>query len=245
VNTEFETFQYTKDDWATDTYWNDHYAMINQANQELYIADSLKVTDEASLRNIGEALFFRAFSYFELVKAYGEVPLLNFYSTDAKANVKPKSPVALIYQQIDSDLNVAATYLPVNWVDINNNNKYPGRLTKGAALSLHAQTYLFRSDWGNVSSLCSQVIALSEYELMPKFVDIWEDGLDGAGKNNKESIFRNAVLGRPKWNILLWRSVGHLSKCETGRSKPGLESGLGLEYTYPGFANRLGFHGST
>src|SRR5258706_12574838 len=42
VNTEFETFQYTKDDWATDTYWNDHYAMINQANQELYVADSIK-----------------------------------------------------------------------------------------------------------------------------------------------------------------------------------------------------------
>jgi len=189
VNTEFETFQYTKDDWATDTYWNDHYAMINQANQELFIADSLNVTDEASLRNIGEALFFRAYAYFDLVKAYGEVPLLNFYSTDAKANVKPKSPVALIYQQIDSDLNVAVTYLPINWVDVTNNNKYPGRLTKGAALSLHAQTYLFRSDWGNVSALCAQVIALGEYELMPKFVDIWEDGLDGSGKNNKESIF--------------------------------------------------------
>src|ERR1700733_6375860 len=36
INTEFETFQYTKDDWGTDTYWNDHYSMINAANQELY-----------------------------------------------------------------------------------------------------------------------------------------------------------------------------------------------------------------
>ncbi|HEY4936397.1 MAG TPA: hypothetical protein VII44_07445, partial [Puia sp.] len=47
INTEFETFQYTKNDWGTNTYWNDHYTMINQANQELYIADSLQVTDEA------------------------------------------------------------------------------------------------------------------------------------------------------------------------------------------------------
>src|SRR5512143_1690045 len=62
INAEFETFQYTKDDWATDTYWNDHYYMINQANKELYTADSLKVTDEASLRNVGEACFFRAYS---------------------------------------------------------------------------------------------------------------------------------------------------------------------------------------
>src|ERR1041385_6853230 len=80
INAEFETFKYTKDDWATDTYWNDHFTMISQANQELHLADSLKVKDAASLRNIGEACFFRAYSYFELVKAYGDVPLLNFYS---------------------------------------------------------------------------------------------------------------------------------------------------------------------
>jgi len=189
VNTEFETFQYTKDDWATDTYWNDHYAMINQANQELYIADSLKVTDEASLRNIGEACFFRAYSYFELVKAYGPVPLLNFYSTNAKDNIKPKSPVPAIYALIDSDLNVAANYLPVNWIDITNNNKYPGRLTKGAAMAMHAQTHLFRSDWAQVVSYCTQVIALNQYSLEPNFPDIWKDGLNGAGKNGIESIF--------------------------------------------------------
>ena len=35
INTEFETFQYTKDDWATNTYWSDHYFMINLANKEL------------------------------------------------------------------------------------------------------------------------------------------------------------------------------------------------------------------
>src|SRR6476661_7069735 len=72
INAEFETFLYTKDDWATNTYWNDHYYMINLANKELYFADSLKVTDAASLRNVGEACFFRAYSFFELVKNYGE-----------------------------------------------------------------------------------------------------------------------------------------------------------------------------
>src|SRR5437762_9520381 len=60
INTEFETFQYTKDDWATNTYWDDHFYMINKANQLLFYADSLKPTDAASLRNIGEAHFFRS-----------------------------------------------------------------------------------------------------------------------------------------------------------------------------------------
>ncbi|MFI5188516.1 MAG: RagB/SusD family nutrient uptake outer membrane protein, partial [Chitinophagales bacterium] len=134
INAEFETFQYTKDDWATDTYWNDHFYMINQANKELFTADSLKVTDDASLRNVGEACFFRAYSYFELVKAYGDVPLINFYYTNAAQGVKPKSPAATIYALIDSDLNVASQYLPLNWNSPGTTvSQYPGRLTSGAA----------------------------------------------------------------------------------------------------------------
>src|SRR3954447_15355417 len=108
INAEFETFQYTKDDWATNTYWNDHYYMINKANAEIAIADSQHVTDEASLRNLGEALFFRAYSFFDLVKAYGEVPLINFYYTNAAEGVRPKAPVDSIYMQIDSDLSRAS-----------------------------------------------------------------------------------------------------------------------------------------
>jgi starch-binding outer membrane protein, SusD/RagB family len=197
INTEFETFQYTKNDWATDTYWNDHYYMINLANQELHIADSLKVTDAPSLRNIGEAHFFRAYAYFDLVKAYGDIPLLNFYSTNAKDNIKPKSPAAAIYQLIDSDLTVAATNLPVNWIDITGNNKYPGRLTTGAAKTLWAQTFLFRSNWTQVVSLCKQVIALGQYSLLPNFIDVWKDGVGGVGKNSLESIFEmQANLGQ-------------------------------------------------
>ncbi len=188
INAEFETFQYTKDDWATDTYWNDHYYMINQANKELYTADSLKVTDEASLRNVGEACFFRAYSYFELVKAYGDIPKINYYYTNAAQGVQPKSPAADIYALIDSDLNVASQYLPLNW-EIAGNNIYPGRLTSGAAKTLWAQTYLQRQNWTQVVALCNQVIASGQYALTSNFVDIWKDGLNGAGKNGPESIF--------------------------------------------------------
>jgi hypothetical protein len=188
INAEFETFQYTKDDWATDTYWNDHYYMINLANRELHDADSLKLTDPSSLRNVGEACFFRAYSYFELVKAYGDIPLINYYYTRSTDGIRPKSPAATIYALIDSDLNVASTYLPLNW-DLNGNNTFPGRLTTGAAKSLWAQTYLFRQNWGKVISLCNQVIASGQYSLLPDFKDIWQDGLNGTGKNSSESIF--------------------------------------------------------
>ena len=193
INAEFETFQYTKDDWATNTYWNDHYYMINQANKELHTADSLQVTDEASLRNIGEACFFRAYSYFELVKAYGEIPLINFYYTDATQGVRPKSPVNDIYALIDSDLNVASQNLPVNW-EVAGTNLYPGRLTSGAAKTLWAQTYLFRQNWAHVVELCNDVITSGQYSLTKNFVDVWKDGLNGVGKNGPESIFEEQSL---------------------------------------------------
>ncbi|MEP6466666.1 MAG: RagB/SusD family nutrient uptake outer membrane protein [Parafilimonas sp.] len=194
INAEFETFQYTKNDWATDTYWNDHFSMVNLANKELYSADSLKVSDEASLRNVGEAHFFRAYAFFELVKAYGEVPLINFYYTNAADGIKPKAAVADIYAQIDNDLDTAALYLPLNWNDASGSNAYPGRLTSGAAKSLWAQTYLFRQQWDKVKSLCNDVITSGQYSLTTNFYDIWKDGLNGAGENGPESIFEMQSL---------------------------------------------------
>ena len=193
INAEFETFQYTKDDWATNTYWNDHFYMINLANKELHDADSLKLTDEASQRNIGEACFFRAYAYFELVKAYGDVPLINFYYTKATEGIRPKSPAAMIYQLIDSDLVVASGKLPVTW-KANGADTYPGRLTSGAAKSLWAQTYLFRSNWAQVTALTKQVMASNQYALLPHFKDVFADGLNGAGKNSLESIFEMQAL---------------------------------------------------
>ena len=196
INAEFETFQYTKNDWATNSYWSDHYSMISKCNLLLYTADSLKLTDAASLRNVGEACFFRALSYFDLVKAYGPVPKINYYYTTVNGGIQPKSPVTDIYTLIDSDLNVATNYLPINW-NVGSKSEYPGRLTKGAAQTLWAQTHLFRGDWGNVISLCNSVMTSGQYSLDPSFIDIWKDGVNGAGKNGPESIYETQCYVGP------------------------------------------------
>lgn len=183
VVTEFDTYAYSKDDWAPNAYWNEHYTMINATNDAIYLADSLAPTDAASLRNIGEICFFRAYAYFELVKTYGEVPLINFPVRKASDAVVPKSPVATLYAFIDSNLQVAAQNLPLSISEYGGD--YPGRLTKGAANTLWAQTYLFRGTWAQVAALCNQVITSGQYSLMTEFSDIWKD----AGENGPESIF--------------------------------------------------------
>ena len=189
---EFETYQYSKDDWAPNTYWNDHYSMINAANNAIYTAQSaVAALDEPSLRNVGEACFFRAYAYWDLVKAYGEVPLINAPIIKPTDGIKPKSSVDSLYTFIDSNLRIAAQYLPLNASEFGTG--YTGRLTKGAAKTLWAETFLFRKNWDSVISLCNQVISSGQYGLMPNFSDIWRDGLSGAGKNNLESIFEMQV----------------------------------------------------
>lgn len=209
INTEFETFQYTKDDWAPNSYWGDHFFMINTANNAIYTAQTSNLTDEASLRNVGEACFFMAYAYFNLVKTYGEVPLINFPILKPEDAIQPKSSVDRLYEFIDSNLQVAVQYLPLT--NLEYGSAYEGRLTKGAANTLWAQTYLFRSDWAKVIALCTEVINSGQYSLLPEFSDIWREGLQGAGKNSAESIFemnadvgQNAVSNSAVYNGTAW-----------------------------------------
>jgi hypothetical protein len=191
VVTEFDTYQYTKDDWAPNTYWNDHFTMINLANEAIYTADSLKLTDPASKRNVAEACFFRAYSYFELVKTYGDVPLINFVIRKPTDAIVPKTSSDRIYEYIDSNLQAAVQFLPVEASVYGDG--YPGRLTRGAANTLWAQTYLFRQNWARVVALCNEVIGSNQYHLMPNFSDIWRN----SGENGPESIFEMQAFVGP------------------------------------------------
>ena len=180
----FDRYAYVKDLWATNQYWDDHYSLINLANTAIQTADSLKLSDPSSLINVAEARFLRAYSYFDLVRTFGEVPMIDFRIYNAiQANIA-KSTVSEIYKLIDDDLVFAAQHLPPNWVS-GVDNKYPGRLTSGAAKTLQAKAYLFRSSWGQAMGLCQQVITSQQYSLFSSYYGIFKD----AGENCSESIF--------------------------------------------------------
>jgi starch-binding outer membrane protein, SusD/RagB family len=236
IITEFETFQYTKDDWAPNSYWNDHYYMINIANNAIADAAELKLEDPGSLRNIAEAKFFRAYCYFDLVKNFGEVPVLTGRIVNPIDGIKPKSTVAEVYAQIDADLTYAAQNLPLD--DIEYGNGYKGRLTKGAANTMWAQTYLFRQNWGQVKALCNQVIASGKYSLAPTFPDVWKDGKDGDpgfGKNGPESIWEmQAFEGKNAVSDAAVDQWSYWSQCQSVRQGgAGPEWNLGWGWNTP------------
>lgn len=176
----YDQFQYVKDHWSSNTYWDQHYVLIGQANTALQLADSLKLTDAASLVNIAEAKFFRAFAYFDLVRAFGQVPKIDFRVYNPSDAKKPKATVAELYALIDADLTYAEANLPANWAA-----KFIGRLTNGAAKSLHAKTMLYRQNWSGALSLCQQVINSGKYALQSDYSKIFTD----AGENSSESVW--------------------------------------------------------
>jgi hypothetical protein len=95
------------------------------------------------------------------------------------ANV-PKTTAEKIYEQIDKDLTTAEDCLPLRW-----NSDYTGRVTWGAARSLHARTYMMRNDWDNMYTASTEVINSGIYNLNTPVDKVFTV----EGENCGESIF--------------------------------------------------------
>jgi hypothetical protein len=116
-----------------------NYGRIRTINQFLVDVNAGKLDLPIKRRFTAQALFWRAFRYFELVKIYGGVPLvltpLPVVGDAAKqAALLPRASTSATFAQITADLDTAIKYLPVKW----STTDY-GRVTKGAA-----QAYLGR-----------------------------------------------------------------------------------------------------
>ncbi len=174
----WDDFEYTASNGILGTYWNHNYSIIHDCNSTI---DTIQKLNNSDLRSLeAEAKFFRAYCYFNLVRAWGEVPKIDFKIKDASQANIPKSSAAEIYALIDADLTFAEANLPQSW-----QAKYTGRLTWGAAKSLHARTYMMRNDWGNMLAASKEVINSGIYNLNTSVDQVFTD----AGENCGESIF--------------------------------------------------------
>ncbi len=112
-------------------------------------------------RILGEAKFLRAYFYFNLVNIFGEIPLkLNPPINPDEIN-KSKSPTAIVYAQIEKDLQEAIDRFGnrVHW------HLMLAGHTKGAALGLLAKTFLYQQKWDDALAAIAAVDALGIYSL--------------------------------------------------------------------------------
>ena len=88
-----------------------------------------------------ELRFLRAYFYFELFRAYGDVPLVTTTLTNMQANSVERTPADQIVKFIVDELDAVAPYLPVSYV--NEAEAEIGRATRVAAFALKARTLLY------------------------------------------------------------------------------------------------------
>ena len=88
-----------------------------------------------------ELRFLRAYFYFELIRAYGDVPLVTTTLNNAQANSVTRTPVEDVIQFIVDELDAVAPYLPVSY--LTEAGAEVGRATKIAAYALKARTLLY------------------------------------------------------------------------------------------------------
>jgi hypothetical protein len=147
-------------------FWGDEYKSINRANAVLDHVPG--ITMDTTLRNrvLGEAHFMRALTYFNLVRLFGDVPLLDHEVTSLSSLGMPRTPAAQVYALIISDLQTAATTLPASYSSTD-----VGRATSGAARSLLAKVYLTQQNWTSAAQTAGLVMSSGRYGLLTNFKD--------------------------------------------------------------------------
>jgi len=187
---DFHNFSANSGEGQISDFWGGEYKTINFANQ---ILDNVPgISMDASLKNryLAEAKFIRAWCYFRLVRAFGDVPLRLHVPKGASEYNIPRTPKAQVWTAIETDLTDAAAVLPQTYgaADI-------GRITKGAALALHAKAAMYQAKWADVLNYTNQVMGLG-YTLFPNYEQMFRTN----NKNNSESIFEiqcNLVPNNP------------------------------------------------
>jgi hypothetical protein len=179
---EMDGFTISTTNGMTSALWNSNYTGIARAN---FVLDNVPgiANLSAALKNrlTGEAKFLRAFYYFNLVRIFGGVPIVDHVQNPEEYNL-PRATKEAVYAFITADLSEAINRLPEK-------SKYPvaelGRATKGAAKGILAKVFLYQKNWAEVLRLTDEVMLSGEYNLSTPYDQIFLQ----AKENGPESRF--------------------------------------------------------
>lgn len=168
-------------EWPMGDAWGGRYSVINKANAVLDRVPAISMDSSLKARVLGETRYLRALAYFDLVRLFGDVPLVEHEVTKVAGLDVVRTPAAQVYALIVSDLQAAAASLPASY-----SGGDVGRATSGSALSLLAKVYLNEKDYAHAAQTASQVILSGTYALNTT----WKNNFSISDEMiNSESIF--------------------------------------------------------
>lgn len=193
-----DNLNYTSTVGSVASMWEIWYKTIGRANYAIAYARADETIDAAlQERLIGEAKFLRAYTYFFLVRSFGDVPIqgeIEFVNgepvVDPEVDLAVRIPKEEVYAYIEQDLMDAMAVLP-------SKSEYAaadlGRATSGAAQALLAKVHLYQEEWAEALENANAVINSGEYSLNPNYETIWRE----SSENGPESIFEIQARGEP------------------------------------------------
>jgi len=122
--------------WQRQPDWKTMYSSIRKCN--LFINNAETATYPKKGAMMGEALFLRAWCYYNLTSLYGGVPIIEKAYELTDDFIVPRDSYKDCIQFIVKDLDKAASLLPEVQTGADN-----GRATKGAALTLKSRVLLY------------------------------------------------------------------------------------------------------
>lgn len=174
------------------------YATIEKINYLLYQLGSNSsnlITESTKNRIIGQTLFWRAWSYWGMVRSVGGIPIILEPQdpSDKDALFKPRNKTSECIDQIFKDIDTAISLLPVSWSGIDY-----GRIDKAAAMAFKGRVMLWyasplfnstndKTRWEKAYSANLDAVNFLKSRgngLYSPFSKIWSV----EGKNNKEIV---------------------------------------------------------
>lgn len=179
---QFEFYTVQPTNGIVTDYYTSFYNVIFRANTVLANLDVATPDNLAKIE--GEAKFVRAYAYFNLVRLFGDIPLIDrvvqISDPDYEALAYTRVPISDVYELIESDLLTAIDGLE---------NLSKSRGSKAAAQALLAKVYLTRgTNYLDAQILCENVMG-SGFGLEPNFKDVFYNEL------NNEIIFSIGFVG--------------------------------------------------
>ncbi len=202
---EMDAFTVTSQNTLIESYWEACYHDITLANQ---VIEKVGTVENDSLRGQyeSECRFIRAYHYFNLVRLFGPVPLIEQSISGDEAKEISRSGTESVYSFIENDLELAIPGLPSSYPDGG-----AGRITSWAAKALLAKVYLTRAGYSAASALLKDIISNSPHALETNYSAVF----DKTNEMNGEILFAvrfmsgSVGLGAPFANVFAPKTSGN------------------------------------
>lgn len=190
---EFDQFYIDTQNSMIANFWKAAYKVINRTNTVLGRIDRIEINTELANRYKLECKFIRALMYFNLVRVYGDVPLILKEISISESYDILREPKENVYNQIIADLKEAQD-LPVSY-----STAEDGRATQGAAKALLANVYMTLHKYAEAETILAEIINSGQYSLLENTpgslnIDGYKNVFSPVNHNSKEGIFEIQFL---------------------------------------------------